>query len=185
LGVWLWANSSLTYDIWYIPLIYELLKNPYIYHSSWHPKKNSWTSSKVTILTSCTAKQVRCPFVLLVQMRHMILHRYTLFKQTSSLESCLCRLTFFFQTEVIHGFIRFCIRSNISLHLSSLQMPYDLVSPSIWNRLSPLYAGTLLGGGENLAIWHHMRLIFQQNYKDVSHTITPQFSGPKNASWQE
>jgi len=37
-------------------------------------------------------------------------------------------------------------------------MPYDLESPSIWNRSSSPSANISSGAGESLTIWHHMRL---------------------------
>ena len=43
----------------------------------------------------------------------------------------LCRLTFLLQIEAIHGLIRFCTHSKISLHLSNSWMPYDLEKLSI------------------------------------------------------
>ena len=55
--------------------------------ASW---KGSWVSRKVLIFTqaACSAKQVRCPFSLFVQMHHTILEQFTLFKQSSPWESC-------------------------------------------------------------------------------------------------
>jgi len=68
----------------------------------------------------------------------------------------LCGLTFKLQIEVIHGLIRFCTRSKISLHLSKFWMAYDLAYLSIWNSSSSLCANVSLGAGESLTIWHHM-----------------------------
>ena len=50
--------------------------------------KNSWVPRKVLTLTACSAKQVRCPFFLLVQLHHTFLEQFTLFKQSSSWVSC-------------------------------------------------------------------------------------------------
>jgi hypothetical protein len=61
---------------------------------------------------------------LLLQMHHTILEQFTFFKRSSSWESCV---GWPLQTEVIHGLIRFCTRSKISLRSNSFRMPYNLV----------------------------------------------------------
>jgi len=78
------------------------------------------------------------------------------FLQTNLSLRKLHGLTFFLQTEVIHGLIRFCSRSKISLRLSSFWMrPYGLVSLPVWNSLSPLHTNVSLAAGENFVMWQH------------------------------
>ena len=87
----------------------------------------------------------------------------TVYSLHSILIEKVVRADFLLATELIYGLIRLCLRSNlerkVSLHLSSFWVPYDLTSLSIWNCLSLLCANIPMGSGENLTIWHHMRLI--------------------------
>jgi hypothetical protein len=53
-GCQVWATSSLTYDPQKSPPHMSFIL------ASW---KDSWVSRKVLILTACSAKQVRCPFI--------------------------------------------------------------------------------------------------------------------------
>ena len=62
--------------------------------------------------------------------------------------------------SAIHGLIRFCTHSKISLHLSNFWMPYDVEKLSILNSSSSLCANVSSGAGENLMIWHHMMITF-------------------------
>ena len=87
--------------------------------TSW---KKSWVSRKTLILTACSAKQVRCPFFLLVQIKTVCSYQTILFLRK------FCGRTFLLQTGVIHELIWFCTRSNISPRLSKYWMPYDLAS---------------------------------------------------------
>jgi len=120
--------------------------------------KDFWVSRKVLKPTACSAKQVRCPFFP-IGSDASYNSRTVYFLQTCLLLRELCGLPFFLQTNVIHGFIRFCSTCyKIFLCLSNFGMPYDLASLSIWNSLSSLCTSILLGAGESLTIWHHMRL---------------------------
>jgi len=155
-GCQVWATSSLTYDS---------SKNTL---ASW---KDSWVSRKVLIPTACSAKQVKCPsFPIDLDASYDSEAVYSL--QTILFLRKLCGLTFFLQTEVIHGLIRFCSRSKNSLRLSNFWMPFDFASLSIWNSSSSLYANISLGAGEDLTFWHrHETHPYQQNFEDLPHTI--------------
>ena len=74
-GCQVWTTSSLTYDS-------SKITPTHILHLGF--LKNSWASRKVLILTACSAKQVRCPFFLLIQVHHTFPEQFTLFKQSSS-----------------------------------------------------------------------------------------------------
>ena len=75
-GCQVWAlYFSLTYDS-------SVTTRAYVLHLGF--LKNSWVSRKVLILTACSAKQVRCPFFLLIQVHHTFPEQFTLFKQSSS-----------------------------------------------------------------------------------------------------
>ena len=90
------AFPGLCFDSWSIRLssmghffsdIWFLKNHPYMRPSSWLPER-LLDVKKGTKLTACSAKQVRCPFSLFVQMHHTILEQFTLFKQSSPWESC-------------------------------------------------------------------------------------------------
>jgi hypothetical protein len=94
------------------------------------------------------------------------------FLQTNLSLRKLHGLTFFLQTEVIHGLIRFCSRSKISLRLSSFWMrPYGLVSLPVWNSLSPLHTNVSLAAGENFVMWQHIRFIISAEWWGLLHTL--------------
>ena len=61
----------------------------------------------------------------------------------------LCGLSFLLQIEVIHGLIRLCTHSKISLCLSKFCMPYNLASPSIKNSSLTL-CGRIIGSWKEL-----------------------------------
>jgi hypothetical protein len=51
--------------------------------------KDSWVSKKVLMLTHCVLRETgQMSIFLLVQMHHTIWEQFTLFKQSSSWESC-------------------------------------------------------------------------------------------------
>jgi hypothetical protein len=120
-GCQVWATSSLTYDS------SKITPHMSFVLASW---KDSWVSRKVLILTACSAKQVRCPFFSIgSDASYDSGTVYSL--QTILFLRKLCGLTFLLQIEVIHGLIRFCTHSKISLRLYNFWMPYDLASLSI------------------------------------------------------
>ena len=108
-------------DIWF-------LKNyPHTCPSSWLSEKTPGCQEKHWYSLRAPRNRSDAHLFLLVQMHHTFLEQFTLFKQSSSWESCAgwpsyCKL----QIEAIHGLIRFCTHSKISLHLSNFWMPYDL-----------------------------------------------------------
>jgi len=106
-----------------------------------------------THCVDCSAKQVRCPFVSNGSDAsydsgtvHSLLLKILFLRK-------LCGLTFLLQIKVIHGLIRSCTHSLISLRLSNFGMPYSL---STQNSSSSLCANVSSGSEESLTISHHM-----------------------------
>jgi len=109
------------FDIWF------LKNHPHTCPSSWLSEKTPGCQEKHWYSLRAPRNRSDAHLFLLVQMHHTFLEQFTLFKQSSSWESCAgwpsyCKL----QIEAIHGLIRFCTHSKISLHLSNFWMPYDL-----------------------------------------------------------
>ena len=123
--------------------------------ASW---KDPWVSRKVLILTACSAKQVRCPFFS-IDSDASYDSGTVCSLQTILFLRNLCGLTFLLQIEMIHGVIRFCTHSKISLHLSNFEChAISRVYPSKTIQAFPARTRTSLEAGENLTIWHHKRL---------------------------
>jgi hypothetical protein len=103
LVAFLWQNlrthfdfPGLCFDSWSVRLsstghffsvIWFLKNQPYTRPSSWPPEKTPGCQERYWYSLRA-AKQVRCPFFLLVWMHHTILEQFTLFKQSSSWDSC-------------------------------------------------------------------------------------------------
>jgi len=73
-GCRVWATFSLTYDS-------SKITPTNVLHLCF--LKRLLGVKKSTDTHACSAKQVRCPFFLLIQMRHTILEQFTLFKQSA------------------------------------------------------------------------------------------------------
>ena len=129
------AFPGLCFDSWSLRLssmghffsdIWFLKNQPHTCPSSWFPEKTPGCASrKALILTACSAKRVRCPFFLLVQMHHTILEQFTLLNNPL-LEKVV-------QTDLLTAkkSDQVLSHSKISLHLSNFLMPYDLANLSI------------------------------------------------------
>jgi hypothetical protein len=138
-GCQVWATSSLTYDS---------STNPCTQFSFWlHEKTRSWVSKKVCWYSlHAVAKQIRCPFFLLVQMLHTILEQFTLFKQSSSWECCAgspssCEQKWYMDLSDSTCTPRFpCVSAIIGCHMISRVYP---PSKTVWAHFAQTYQGGL------------------------------------------
>jgi hypothetical protein len=108
-GCQVWATSSLTYDS-------SKITPTHVLHLGF--LKRLLGVKKGTDTTACSAKQVRCPsFSIGSDASYDSGTVYSL--QIILFLKKLCRLTFLLQIEAIHGLIRFCTHSKISLRVSN------------------------------------------------------------------
>ena len=168
-GCQVWATSSLTYDYSKITL-----------HTSFILASRKTPGCQERYWYSLRAPQNRSDalFFLLVQMHHTILEQFTLFKQSTSWESCAgwpssCRQKWYMDLSgSAGGPIISCVSAIFGCRTISRVYQSETVRAHCANISS--------GAGESLTIWHHINSPFQQIYEDLSQTFWCAFG---DCSW--
>ena len=120
-GCYVWATSSLTYDS-------SKITPTHVLHLGFLKRL---LGVKKSTDTHCVLRKTGQMPIFFYWFRCIIRFWKSLLSLKILFLRKFCRLTLLLQIEAIHGLIRFCTHSKISLHLSNFWMPYDLEKLSI------------------------------------------------------